>query len=343
VPSDQVRFLTREATQARRVLKFVKRIFVFFCLGQRRRELTFIPPSARRILWINLSASSLGDSLMDLSGASLLTGRELHLLTSKKNACLHAAGQTFDKVFSEEYPARLENAFQAYDLVIVDAFTPRSLLPKARISWKAPFVGMYGFLNGYEVHRTIYSCLRMKKLLGLPADQELRFTPSYQLSRYVLTPPIPTPYVCLAIGAEWEFRRYGHWEEVIRGIPADLAIVLIGSDNGAAEADRITRACPRTINYVGKCSLIKTVKIIQEASYLLAADGGLWHIGAALATPSVALFADCQLFDRNGAAVTRSTPDIPAVTLSAKEKVSEIDPKAILEAFRVLRKRYGLG
>jgi ADP-heptose:LPS heptosyltransferase len=214
------------------------------------------------------------------------------------------------------------------------------MLPKVRISLRTPYVGLYGFLNGYEVHRTIYSCLRIKKLLGLPADQQIRFTPSYQLSWDVVTPAIPTPYVCVAVGAEWDFRRYDYWGEVIRGIPADLAIVLIGSGNGAAEADTIKRTCPRTINYVGKYTLIKTVKIIEGASYLLAADGGLWHIGAALAKPSVALFADCQLFDRNGAAVTRSTPDISAVTLSAKEKVSEIDPKAILEAFRVLRERY---
>jgi hypothetical protein len=278
---------------------------------------------------------------MDLSGASLLTGRELHLLTSKKNASLHAAGQTFDKVFSEEYPARLENAFQAYDLVIVDAFTPRSLLPKARISRKAPFVGMYGFLNGYEVHRTIYSHQRMRRLLGSSPHLSIQYKPHFRLSGHVNTPIIPRPYVCVVVGAEWEFRKYPFWAEVVKGLPSDLTVVLVGSNNGARDAAEIVKECTRLINLVCKCSLLETVKIIGESSYFLAADGGLWHVGSALSIPSVALFADCQLFDAFGGAVTRSTKDIPAITLLSKRRVSEISPSSILEAFNSLRKRYG--
>ncbi len=341
VPSDQARFLTGEATQARRVWKFFRRILVLFFLGQTRRELTFIPPSARRILWINLSASSLGDSLMDLSSASLLSGRELHLLTSKKNACLHAAGQTFHKVFSEECPARLENASQAYDLVIVDAFTPRSLLPKVRISWKAPFVGMYGFLNGYEVHRTIYSYQRMRRLLGSSPHLSIQYKPHFRLSGHVNTPVIPRPYVCVVVGAEWEFRKYPFWAEVVKGLPSDLTVVLVGSNNGVRDAAAIMKECAGSINLVGKCSLLETVQIISESSHLLAADGGLWHVGSALSIPSVALFADCQLFDAFGRAVTRSTEDIPAITLVSKRQVSEISPSSIIEAFNTLQKRYG--
>ena len=43
----------------------------------------------RRILWINLAASSLGDSLMDLSARPLLVDRNVDLLSHPKNISLY--------------------------------------------------------------------------------------------------------------------------------------------------------------------------------------------------------------------------------------------------------------
>ena len=88
VPSDQKRFLQREVYKPKWMLKFIKRWVVFSLFGQRRCLVEAVPPSVQRILWINLTAPSLGDSLMDLSARRLLAGREVHLLTSGKNAAL---------------------------------------------------------------------------------------------------------------------------------------------------------------------------------------------------------------------------------------------------------------
>ena len=340
VPSDQRRFLSEEALRPARIFKYLKRQFLLFVLGQRLRELDLIPASASRILWINLSASSIGDSLMDLSGAALLAGRQLHLLTSSKNCMLHAAGQSFESVFQDASSARRENRRLAYDLVIIDSFSPRSLLPKAWISSAVPFVGMYGFLNGYEVHRTIFSYRRIQRLLRYSPSGSTRVKPHYRLNRKVSTPKITSPYICIAVGAEWEFRRYPRWAQVIDGIPKSLAIVLIGSTNGRLDASEILREHPNVHDFVGKCSLVETVGIIEGSSYVLAADGGLWHIGAALSKPSVSLFADCKLFDESGNAVSRSTKDIPSVVLITKSQVSEISPSEVLSAFNLLVKRY---
>lgn len=70
VPSAASKFIeSREAYQFYWLLKFAKRYFVYWVIGRvfglvsEREEIA----SEKNILWINFSAPSLGDSLMDLS------------------------------------------------------------------------------------------------------------------------------------------------------------------------------------------------------------------------------------------------------------------------------------
>ena len=53
-----------------------------------------------------------------------------------------------------------------YDLVIIDSYSSRSMRVKAEVAPSLNYVGMYGFFNGPEVNRTLFSFHQMNNLLG---------------------------------------------------------------------------------------------------------------------------------------------------------------------------------
>ena len=69
-------------------IKFFKRYLFIVVKGQRKLEVFSILPKHQNILWINISAPSLGDSLMDLSSRVLLKNKKVDLFIDKKNVHL---------------------------------------------------------------------------------------------------------------------------------------------------------------------------------------------------------------------------------------------------------------
>ena len=65
--------------------KYIKRLLFLLIRGQKSLQVENILSEHQRILWINISAPSLGDSLMDLSSRILLKNKKIDLFTSKKN------------------------------------------------------------------------------------------------------------------------------------------------------------------------------------------------------------------------------------------------------------------
>ncbi len=344
VPSDQKRFLEHEARKPKWLFKFAKRWIVFLLLGQRQCLLETVAPSARRVLWINLTAPSLGDSLMDLAARRLLSGRELHLLTSPKNAVLYIDDPYLSKVMTEVSEAQREQDKQAYDLVILDSFSPRSLLPKVRIAWGCPLVGVYGFLNGFEVHRTLYAFARFGFLLKLTPEALYPKVTEIALGKGLQAETLLSEHdkglgatLAIGVGGEWAFRTYGRWLEVITTLLSempDLSIVLLGSGNGTERAALLERelSCERLINLVGQTSLAESCSILKTCDAYLGADGGLWHMASACGLPTVALFADCQLFNEAGEVVSRASPDQLCTSLITQYDVNDISPAVVSEA-----------
>ena len=140
-----------------RALKFLRRYLYLIFLRQKNLEISRILPSHQKILWINVSAPSLGDSLMDLSSRRLLTGKTIDLYTDEKNSNLYLNDKYFNKIFSN-----FNNlSTHEYDLVILDSFSSRTIKIKAKIAPKIVFVGMFGYFNGPEVNRIFYSFHQM--------------------------------------------------------------------------------------------------------------------------------------------------------------------------------------
>jgi hypothetical protein len=299
-----------------------------------------IPMEARRILWINFSAPSLGDSIMDLSGRVLLTGFNVDLLTDSKNHSLYENDMVFKTVFNKVEDAKKSNLADPYNLIILDAFSPKIVKAKKQIAPFTPFVGMWGYLNGFEVHRTIYSFARVHWLLDQQSFISRPVLPSLAVSGLVkLKGDSAKPILAIVVGAEWEYRHYDKWGDVISLLLSDYEVLLIGSSNGIKDANRIISMLPECINYVGICTLVETVSIISQAKIVLAADGGLWHVACALGKPSVVLFAATLLYNENGVRVNRDTADMLCEAVYDDRQVSSIDPQEIHKAFKRLIER----
>jgi len=339
VPSDQKSFLRHKAWKLKWVFKYFKRKLYMRLIGQHNKELSYIPKAAKSILWINLSAPSLGDSLMDLSSRQLLKEYNVDLLTDGKNAQIYQKDPFFNKCFID--PIELLN--RTYDLVILDSFSPRILKIKSHILPEVPFVGMWGFLNGFEVHRTLYSFYRMQFLLQdvdpLPKLQPIMRRPDFFDAG--LCPD--KKKIAIVIGAEWDYRRYNKWAEVINEILHEYAsgveILLVGSSNGLAESEAISSRFKQCKNFVGTCTLEETSSLIDQSEIIVAADGGLWHIACSLNKPSLVLFADTKLFDENDHRVTRETKDICCEVLYAENTVSQIAVNQVLDALSRLHSK----
>ena len=301
-------------------IKFIKRYIYLTIKRQTALEIRQILPKHRNILWINLSAPSLGDSLMDLSSRVLLQGKEVDLFTDKKNANLYQDDSVFSRIFTQ----KADVAQHKYDLVILDSFSTRSIDIKTQILPLNPFVGMFGYYNGPEVNRVLFSFHRMNQLLGyVNSETEVNKVARPSIAMEVSNLPsieglnLPSSYIAIALGGEWAYRTYNKWGEVIDKLTKKndkLNLVFVGSDNAKESAKALTEIFPRDniFNCVAKFTFNQTAQIIKGANILLCCDGGLMHSANAVNTPILPLFAKLtplmqltesiqafQLFDAN--------------------------------------------
>ena len=143
-------------------IKFIKRYLYIHLRAQNSLEIYNILPGHKKILWINISAPSLGDSLMDLSSRIMLIGRKVDLFTDNNNSNLYKDDFLFSKVFTD-----IKQLGECrYELVILDSYSTRSIDIKVKIARLTPFVGMFGYYNGPEVNRVLFSFHQMNNLLG---------------------------------------------------------------------------------------------------------------------------------------------------------------------------------
>ena len=288
-----------ESSITKRWIKFIKRYMYLTIKRQITLEVRQILPKHRNILWINISAPSLGDSLMDLSSRVLLKGKEVDLFTDKKNASLYQDDPVFSRIFTQ----KAEVAQHKYDLVIVDSFSTRSIDIKTNILPLNPFVGMFGYYNGPEVNRVLFSFHRMNQLLGyVKGETEINKVARPSMAIEINDLPsveglnLPASYIAIALGGRWAYRTYNKWGEVIDKLAKKnnkLNLVFVGSDNAKESAKALTEAFPsdNIFNCVAKFTFNQTAQIIKGANILLCCDGGLMHSANAINTPIVPLFA----------------------------------------------------
>ena len=282
----------------KRYFKYLRRALFLKLNNQKHLELFKISPMHKRILWINLSAPSLGDSLMDLSSRVLLENRYVDLFTDSKNSNIYLDDKFFENIYTNTDDVNKNN----YDIAIVDSYSTRTIRVKVKIAPKLNYVGMYGFFNGPEVNRTLFSFHQLNNLLGYERSESeiLKSAKNYisisSKDKGLVSELIPRNYISIVIGGEWKYKTYEKWPELIEKITEsdqELNIVLIGSYNAIqASKDLITKLPQYNLyNLVDKLSFNQTAEVIRNSDILLCCDGGLMHAANALNAKVVALFA----------------------------------------------------
>ena len=333
IPNYTKEFLQKK-TFVKPWFKFIKRNTYINLRGQNSLEIYNILPNHKEILWINISAPSLGDSLTDLSSRTMLNGRKVDLFTDKKNSDLYKDDFLFSKVFDDI--KQLDEC--KYDLVIIDSYSTRSIDIKIKIAHSTPFVGMFGYYNGPEVNRVLFSFHQMNNLLGyVKNENEINKIARASISistadqKLIQKTELPSSFIAIVIGGEWNHRTYNKWDSVIEKLISkenNINIILIGSYNAKDSAKKIFDKFyhHNVINCVAKFTFKQTAEIINQAKILFCCDGGLMHSANAVKTPIISLFArldaDMQL-----------TESICAFPLFDKRDVNNILVKDIIEKY----------
>ena len=281
-----------------RFMKFLRRYLYLIFLRQKNLEISRILPAHQKILWINVSAPSLGDSLMDLSSRRLLSGKTIDLYTDEKNSNLYLNDKYFNKVFSNFNDLSTYD----YDLVILDSFSSRTIKIKAKIAPKIVFVGMFGYFNGPEVNRILYSYHQMNALLGYPMTEEAiidNAQNSLKISsqdKKIVGDIVPKDYITISLGGEWKYKTYQKWSEVINQLLLDnknIKIIFVGSKNALRTSKQLLNIFPKDqlLDFTSILSFNQTAEVIRKSEVFLCCDGGLLHAATALNANIVALFA----------------------------------------------------
>jgi len=317
--------------------KYLRRYIYLHLKKQSKLEIHKIQLSHKKILWINLSAPSLGDSLMDLSCRGLLKDRIIDLYTDKKNAHLFIN----DGIFRNIYSQADEVLKTSYDLVIIDSYSSRTIKVKSILLPLTSFVGMYAYYNGPEVNRVLFSYHRMNQLLGyIKSEEEINILARPLLaisdkdSQLIRNFKLPKDYISIAIGGEWAYRTYNNWDKLINQlihIDPQLKIVLVGSNNALRFAHKITEKIPseNLISCVNRFSYAQTAEIIKKSKLLICCDGGLMHAANALKTPILPLFA--RLTPQ-----MQLTDNIISFSLFDHRDVNNIEVNSILAQYKKL-------
>ena len=282
----------------KRYLKFIKRRFYIFLKGQNNLEVLAILPEHQNILWINISAPSLGDSLMDLSSRIMLKDKKVDLFTDTKNHQLYLCDEYFNNVYTKSKDLHELN----YDLVIIDSYSSRSIKVKSLVAPKTSFVGVFGYFNGPEVNRILFSFHKMNHLLGYPKlENEINNLAKNSISistndHKIVDEIVPNNFIVIVLGGEWHYKTYNNWSKVIDQIilhDKDSRIIFIGSANAKSTAKKLLNKYSQQnfLDFVERLSFKQSIEVVRRAKVLLCCDGGLMHGANAIGAKSVTLFA----------------------------------------------------
>ncbi|WP_080054805.1 glycosyltransferase family 9 protein [Spirosoma aerolatum] len=103
------------------------------------------------------------------------------------------------------------------------------------------------------------------------------------------------PYVCMAPMSVWFTKQYPseRWVELIKALPDDLTIYLLGAPTDVHACDAIRALAGSTkqvINLAGKLSLLQSAALQQSAVMNYVNDSAPLHLCSAMNAPTTAIF-----------------------------------------------------
>lgn len=101
-------------------------------------------------------------------------------------------------------------------------------------------------------------------------------------------------YTCIAPTSVWFTKQWpaSHWIALIKTLPADQTVFLLGAPTDWDACDHIAQATQRTniVNLAGKISLITSAALMQKAEMNYVNDSAPLHLASAMNAPVTAIF-----------------------------------------------------
>lgn len=101
-----------------------------------------------------------------------------------------------------------------------------------------------------------------------------------------------SPYVCIAPASVWFTKQWpeAKWIELIKALPAEQRVMLIGAPGDVALCERIAQGAGRGDVLAGKLSLLRTAALMKSATMNYVNDSAPLHIASAMNAPVTAIF-----------------------------------------------------
>lgn len=98
-------------------------------------------------------------------------------------------------------------------------------------------------------------------------------------------------WIALAPGSVWATKRWPHYAELARLLPAAARIAVIGARDDAALASEIVASAPgRVLDATGQLSLLGSAELIRRCAVLVTNDSSPQHLASAMGTPTLTVF-----------------------------------------------------
>lgn len=100
------------------------------------------------------------------------------------------------------------------------------------------------------------------------------------------------PYVCIAPGSVWFTKQWPEekWVELIKRLPSEHDVLLIGGPTDAAACERIVQGAGRGEVMAGRSSLLETAALVEHAHMNYVNDSAPLHVASAMNAPVTAVF-----------------------------------------------------
>ncbi|OHX65828.1 glycosyltransferase family 9 protein [Flammeovirga pacifica] len=126
------------------------------------------------------------------------------------------------------------------------------------------------------------------------------------------------PYVTIAPSSVWYTKQYhkDKWVELIKRIPVEIAVVMIGGPSDAKLCDEIAIAAEREgiYNWSGKFSFLQSAALMKGAEMNYVNDSAPQHMASAMNAPVTAIFCS-------------TIPELGFGPLSSNSKIVEVKEK----------------
>lgn len=133
---------------------------------------------------------------------------------------------------------------------------------------------------------------RLNALIEHVADGSPALPRLYPGEKHKAEATVSSPYVCVAPASVWFTKQWpeAKWIELIKALPAEQQVLLIGAPGDVTLCERIAKDSGRGDILAGKLSLLGTAALMEKAVMNYVNDSAPLHIASAMNAPVTVIF-----------------------------------------------------